>query len=128
MINTMLKGKIHRATVVQAELDYVGSITIDEELMEAAGRWNAEGYRMIAVLRRESELKNATLQKALGQVNGVEVYFDCEKHAELAAREMFVDPEKLPLLVVLKGGLRGIFACAGYNVGSVDLAMKLMQK
>ncbi len=34
---TMLKGKIHRATVVQAELDYVGSITVDEELLEAAG-------------------------------------------------------------------------------------------
>lgn len=33
----MLKSKIHRATVVQSELDYVGSITIDEELMEAAG-------------------------------------------------------------------------------------------
>lgn len=33
----MLKGKIHRATVVQAELDYVGSITIDEELLEASG-------------------------------------------------------------------------------------------
>ena len=33
----MLKGKIHRAVVTQAELDYVGSITIDEELMEAAG-------------------------------------------------------------------------------------------
>lgn len=32
----MLKGKIHRATVTQAELDYVGSITIDETLMEAA--------------------------------------------------------------------------------------------
>ena len=29
MICTMLKGKIHRATVLQAELDYVGSITID---------------------------------------------------------------------------------------------------
>lgn len=33
----MLKGKIHRATVVQAELNYVGSITVDEELLEAAG-------------------------------------------------------------------------------------------
>lgn len=32
----MLKGKIHRATVTQAELNYVGSITIDEELMEAS--------------------------------------------------------------------------------------------
>lgn len=33
----MLKGKIHRATVTQAELDYVGSITIDEALLNAAG-------------------------------------------------------------------------------------------
>lgn len=34
---TMLKGKIHRAVVRQAELNYVGSITVDPELMEAAG-------------------------------------------------------------------------------------------
>ena len=33
----MLKGKIHRATVIQAELNYVGSITIDEDLLDAAG-------------------------------------------------------------------------------------------
>lgn len=31
---TMLKGKIHRAVVKQAELNYVGSITVDPELME----------------------------------------------------------------------------------------------
>ncbi len=37
MTITMLKSKIHRAKVVQAELDYVGSITIDPELTEAAG-------------------------------------------------------------------------------------------
>lgn len=33
----VLKAKIHRATVTQAELDYVGSITIDRTLMDAAG-------------------------------------------------------------------------------------------
>lgn len=37
MLVNMLKGKIHRATVVQAELDYVGSITVDEALLEASG-------------------------------------------------------------------------------------------
>lgn len=37
MTITMLKGKIHRAVVTQAELNYVGSITIDVKLMEAAG-------------------------------------------------------------------------------------------
>ncbi len=36
MIRTMLKSKIHRATVTQADLDYVGSIAIDRTLMEAA--------------------------------------------------------------------------------------------
>ncbi|GEK36498.1 aspartate 1-decarboxylase [Enterococcus thailandicus] len=36
MLVEMLKGKIHRATVTEAELDYVGSITIDEALMEAS--------------------------------------------------------------------------------------------
>lgn len=36
MRRTMLKGKIHRATVTEADLEYVGSITIDPLLMEAA--------------------------------------------------------------------------------------------
>lgn len=37
MTITMLKSKIHRAKVVQAELDYVGSITIDPDLLDASG-------------------------------------------------------------------------------------------
>ena len=37
MTLTMLKSKIHRATVTEANLDYVGSITIDEELLEKSG-------------------------------------------------------------------------------------------
>jgi aspartate 1-decarboxylase len=37
MLLDMLIGKIHRATVTQAELDYVGSITIDATLLKAAG-------------------------------------------------------------------------------------------
>lgn len=37
MIIEMLKGKIHRATVTEADLHYVGSITLDEDLMDAAG-------------------------------------------------------------------------------------------
>ena len=44
-----LKGKIHRATVVQAELDYVGSITVDEALMEAAGIFEYEKVQIVDV-------------------------------------------------------------------------------
>ena len=37
MLVEMLVGKIHRATVTEANLDYVGSITVDQSLLEAAG-------------------------------------------------------------------------------------------
>jgi aspartate 1-decarboxylase len=36
MFRTMLKSKVHRATVTQADLDYVGSLTVDRDLMDAA--------------------------------------------------------------------------------------------
>lgn len=45
----VLKSKIHRATVTQAELNYVGSITIDESLMEAAGIYEYEKVQIADV-------------------------------------------------------------------------------
>ncbi len=49
MIVDMLKSKIHRATVTQAELNDVGSITIDESLMEAAGIYEYEKVQIADV-------------------------------------------------------------------------------
>ena len=49
MTSTMLKGKIHRATVTQAELDYVGSITVDVELLEKAGIFEYEKVQIVDV-------------------------------------------------------------------------------
>lgn len=46
---TMLKGKIHRAIVTQAALNYVGSITIDTDLMEAAGILEYEFVQVVNV-------------------------------------------------------------------------------
>ena len=46
---TMLKGKIHRAVVKQAELNYVGSITVDPKLMEEAGILEYEMVQIVDV-------------------------------------------------------------------------------
>jgi aspartate 1-decarboxylase len=45
----MLKSKIHRATVTEAELDYVGSITIDKNLLEASGILEYEKVRVVDI-------------------------------------------------------------------------------
>lgn len=47
MLLTMMKSKIHRATVTQAELNYMGSITIDESLIEAAGILPGEKVQIV---------------------------------------------------------------------------------
>jgi aspartate 1-decarboxylase len=45
----VLRSKIHRATVTDADLHYVGSITIDEELLERVGLWEGEKVQVVSV-------------------------------------------------------------------------------
>lgn len=45
----MLKSKIHRATVMQAALDYVGSITVDEDLLDEAGILEYEKVQIVDI-------------------------------------------------------------------------------
>ncbi|BBZ09117.1 aspartate 1-decarboxylase [Mycolicibacterium doricum] len=49
MLRTMLKSKIHRATVTQSDLHYVGSVTIDAELMDAADLIEGEQVTIVDI-------------------------------------------------------------------------------
>ena len=49
MLRTMLKSKIHRATVTQADLHYIGSLTVDEDLMDAADLLPGERVSVVDV-------------------------------------------------------------------------------
>ncbi|MFC6317188.1 aspartate 1-decarboxylase [Corynebacterium gerontici] len=49
MLRTMLKSKIHRATVTQADLHYVGSCTIDADLLEAADLLEGEQIDIVDI-------------------------------------------------------------------------------
>lgn len=49
MLRTVMGGKIHRATVTQADLHYVGSITVDADLLEAAGMVEGEKVQVVDI-------------------------------------------------------------------------------
>ncbi|MGH3448544.1 MAG: aspartate 1-decarboxylase, partial [Nocardioidaceae bacterium] len=49
MIRTMMKSKIHRATVTEADLHYVGSVTVDTDLLEAADLLPGELVQIVDV-------------------------------------------------------------------------------
>lgn len=79
-------------------------------------------------------LSDGKVQKSAAWENVVREFPDAKiVHGEFddivepLARRMYVDPEKLPLMVLVDSGLRGIFACSGYRIGSVKLAMDLLK-
>jgi aspartate 1-decarboxylase len=49
VLRTMMTGKIHRATVTQADLHYVGSVTVDEGLLDTAGLLPGELVHVVDV-------------------------------------------------------------------------------
>jgi aspartate 1-decarboxylase len=51
MRRTFFKSKIHRATVTHADLEYEGSVTIDQDLMDAAGIWDYEAVHVWNITR-----------------------------------------------------------------------------
>lgn len=72
-MRTMMSGKIHRATVTEANLDYEGSITLDPDLMEAAGILPYEQVHIVDVTNG-SRLETYAIQGLRGSgeicVNG----------------------------------------------------------
>ena len=111
MFIEVLKGKIHRATVTQADLDYVGSVTIDGLLLDAAGIREREkvliscietGKRLETyVMRGEDGSGTICLNGAAAHMAqpGDKVIIMCfalmtpEEHDEFEAKIVFVDQD-----------------------------------
>ena len=79
----MLKGKIHRATVIQAELDYVGSITVDEELLEAAGILEYEKVQIVDVNSSEEAASHKPAVVFVDEKNQISRVTNYERHGLL---------------------------------------------
>ena len=104
MILNMLKGKIHRATVVQAELDYVGSITVDQDLLDAAGILEYEKVQIVDV-NNGSRFDTYTLPGKRGSgiiaVNGAAAHLVSEGDLVIImAYELVDEPIKAKVLLV----------------------------
>ena len=70
MFLTLCKGKIHRATVTEANVNYVGSITIDAELLKASGILPHERVQIVN-LNNSSRIETYVIQGEAG--SGVSV-------------------------------------------------------
>ena len=86
------------------------------------------GRAVHMVLQYPSDLENRTLQKVLQEIPGIQIWYgDFDELVEPLARRMYVDPDKLPLLIVTDPGMTAVYVCSGYQVGSVGLMLELLK-
>ena len=97
------------------------------EIMEQEEAFAKYADRIIFVVRSKEALETPTLAKTLTKMKNVSIYFDdFSEITNTLGRRMYVDPDKLPLIIVTNGSLNGIYATSGYNVGTGDMLLRLM--
>ena len=97
------------------------------EMLKQADELRELSVQISFILPEPEDLRDQTLQKVIRQLPDARIFTGrFEEITEPLARQMYVDPEKLPLLVLTNPGLKGIYGCSGYQVGNVDLAVRLL--
>ena len=97
------------------------------EMMEQEEAFAGYAEQIIFVVRSKEALETPTLSKALAKLKNIQIYYDdFSEIINTLGRRMYVDPDKLPLIIVTNGSLNGIYATSGYNVGTGDMLLRLM--
>ncbi len=95
MRRSVFKSKIHRATVTHADLDYEGSVSLDEDLMEAANVWEYEAVHVWNITRG-TRLQTYAIKGARGSgvicINGAAAHLN--KPGDLVILATFADLEE----------------------------------
>ena len=97
------------------------------EMMEQEEAFFRYAKRIIFVVKSKKALETPTLSRTLGKLGNIQIlYDDFSEIINTLGRRMYVDPDKLPLIIVTNGSLNGIYATSGYNVGTGDMLLRLL--
>ena len=99
------------------------------EMLEHAEKFHEFENSVSFMIRTPEAKQDPLLEKVLKTFQEVSVYYDSfEENIELLGRRMYVDPDKLPLILVANGESVGIYATSGYNVGTGDMLIRIMEE
>ena len=126
--NTVLGSELtkNKAILMWLEQGKEPTEHILNEMLEQEADFQEISADIIFMVKGKEALENAKLQKVLDTFKRIKVYYDSfVPNVETLARRMYVDPDKLPLIIVTTKALNAVYACSGYNVGSGDMLVKI---
>ena len=98
------------------------------ELMEKKEAFEKYKENLLFIIKKEEDLNDPTLSRCRAALPGIPVLYDTfTENVNTLGRRMYVDPEKLPLILITSGELNGIYATSGYNVGTADMLLRILE-
>jgi len=98
------------------------------EMADSAGNFNKLDLNIIFIAKDEKEFENKNIKRVMSLIPKIVLCIDRDFYMqEPIARNLYVDPGKLPLVMVTEKGLKAIYAFSGYNVGMADLVAKIVK-
>ena len=96
------------------------------EMLESEADFQFIKNDIVFILESKEALENEKLQSVLKRFEGIRVCYDSGfANVEALSRRLYVDPEKLPLVVVTDSALNAVYASSGYNVGSGQMIVRI---
>ncbi|HIT89056.1 MAG TPA: transglutaminase domain-containing protein, partial [Candidatus Merdenecus merdavium] len=101
------------------------------ELLELDSEFTEYKDHIIFIVHSKKALEDPTLKRVLKKFPTIEVYYDdtmdtSASHIETVGRRVYVDHEKLPLILVTNKERHVIYATSGYNVGTGEMLLRIM--
>ena len=97
------------------------------EIRQRSEAYNQLPANLYFVVRDMEVKKDPTLAKTLAELEHAQFFVDdFGADMDVLARRMYLEPGKLPLIVIVDQEMRGIYSVAGYNVGSADMILKIL--
>ena len=97
------------------------------ELRERSQEFAAFGSRINLILKSKEDQMDPTFAKTKAELPNASVYYDAgNENINVLARRMYGDPDKLPLILVVKEGMQGVYSASGYNVGTGDMLLRIL--
>ncbi len=97
------------------------------EILERKEEFKNYKEQIIFIVRTPQALQDKTLAKCLLLLPNIQIcYGNFERIIEPLSRSMYVDPSKLPLILIMNQKRVGIYATSGYNVGTGDMILRIM--
>ncbi|CUX48527.1 transglutaminase-like domain-containing protein [Clostridium sp. C105KSO13] len=105
------------------------TIHILNELLGQKEEYAGYQNEMIFIVQSKAMLADKNIAQVLRTFPGIRVFYDdFARNVELLGRRVYVDHEKLPLIIVTSGKLTAAYAESGYNVGTGNMMLRILEE